>query len=90
MRSRKLGLAFLLMALLAGAGPSEVSEDLVVHEWGTFLAMGGSSTLANWLLVALLVKLSDAAGRITHEERNQQPLAAASDEPTAMVPRHAG
>ena len=55
-----------------------------------FLAMGGSSTLANWLLVALLVKLSDAAGRITHEERNQQPLAAASDEPTAMVPRHAG
>ncbi|MCC2274235.1 FtsW/RodA/SpoVE family cell cycle protein [Streptomyces morookaense] len=28
-----------------------------------FLAQGGSSMLANWLLVALLLKLSDAAGR---------------------------
>lgn len=28
-----------------------------------FLAQGGSSTVANWLLVALLLKLSDAAGR---------------------------
>ncbi|WP_063774856.1 FtsW/RodA/SpoVE family cell cycle protein [Kitasatospora azatica] len=28
-----------------------------------FLAAGGSSTMANWLLTALLIKLSDAAGR---------------------------
>lgn len=28
-----------------------------------FLAQGGSSTVANWLLVGILVKLSDAAGR---------------------------
>lgn len=32
-----------------------------------FLAAGGSSTLANWLLTALLIKLSDAAGRIELE-----------------------
>ncbi|WP_441246280.1 FtsW/RodA/SpoVE family cell cycle protein [Kitasatospora sp. McL0602] len=32
-----------------------------------FLAAGGSSLLANWLLVALLVKLSDAAGRTALE-----------------------
>jgi hypothetical protein len=28
-----------------------------------FLAAGGSSTLANWLLTGILLKLSDAAGR---------------------------
>ncbi|MFC1412111.1 FtsW/RodA/SpoVE family cell cycle protein [Streptacidiphilus sp. N1-12] len=28
-----------------------------------FLAQGGSSTVANWVMMALLVKLSDAAGR---------------------------
>ncbi|WP_103501884.1 MULTISPECIES: FtsW/RodA/SpoVE family cell cycle protein [Streptomyces] len=28
-----------------------------------FLAQGGSSTVANWLLVALLIKVSDSAGR---------------------------
>lgn len=32
-----------------------------------FLAAGGSSTVSNWLLVALLIKLSDAAGRTTLE-----------------------
>ncbi|MDH6110416.1 cell division protein FtsW (lipid II flippase) [Kitasatospora sp. MAP12-15] len=30
-----------------------------------FLAAGGSSTVANWLLTALMIKLSDAAGRST-------------------------
>jgi cell division protein FtsW (lipid II flippase) len=28
-----------------------------------FLAQGGSSTVANWIMVALLIKLSDAAGQ---------------------------
>ncbi|WP_374203066.1 FtsW/RodA/SpoVE family cell cycle protein [Streptomyces sp. ST2-7A] len=28
-----------------------------------FLAQGGSSTVANWLLIALLIRISDAAGR---------------------------
>ncbi|MFI9273723.1 FtsW/RodA/SpoVE family cell cycle protein [Kitasatospora sp. NPDC052896] len=32
-----------------------------------FLAQGGSSMVANWLLTALLIKLSDAAGRATLE-----------------------
>ncbi|MER5637224.1 FtsW/RodA/SpoVE family cell cycle protein [Kitasatospora sp. NPDC002227] len=32
-----------------------------------FLAAGGSSLVANWLLVALLIKLSDAAGRTALE-----------------------
>jgi hypothetical protein len=32
-----------LFVLLAGASPPEPSgDDLIVHEWGTFLAMGGS------------------------------------------------
>ncbi|MBT2387327.1 FtsW/RodA/SpoVE family cell cycle protein [Streptomyces sp. ISL-11] len=33
-----------------------------------FLAKGGSSLVANWLLVALLVRVSDAAGRAREEE----------------------
>ncbi|MFF7632042.1 FtsW/RodA/SpoVE family cell cycle protein [Kitasatospora sp. NPDC008050] len=37
-----------------------------------FLAAGGSSTLANWLLTALLIKLSDAAGR-TELEPEPEP-----------------
>ncbi|MDH6131767.1 cell division protein FtsW (lipid II flippase) [Kitasatospora sp. MAA4] len=32
-----------------------------------FLAAGGSSTVANWLLTGLMIKLSDAAGRTTLE-----------------------
>jgi len=28
-----------------------------------FLAQGGSSMVANWIMVALMIKLSDAAGR---------------------------
>ncbi|GAA1215671.1 hypothetical protein GCM10009665_01860 [Kitasatospora nipponensis] len=37
-----------------------------------FLAAGGSSTVANWLLTALLIKLSDAAGR-TQLEPEPEP-----------------
>ena len=32
-----------------------------------FLAQGGSSTVANWLLVALMIRLSDAAGKVELE-----------------------
>ena len=36
-----------LLALLAGASPPESpGDDLIVHEWGTFLAMGGSDGVA--------------------------------------------
>ena len=46
MRSRIFGWAPLL-ALLAGAAPEGTpGQDLVVHEWGTFLAMGGSDGVA--------------------------------------------
>ena len=46
MRPRMIGLAPLLV-LLAGAAPPETpGKDLVVHEWGTFLAMGGSDGVA--------------------------------------------
>jgi cell division protein FtsW (lipid II flippase) len=56
-----------------------------------FLAYGGSSALANWLLVALLLKLSDAAGRVTEEQQNPVPsLATSSEALTAVVPRAAG
>ncbi|WP_042431193.1 FtsW/RodA/SpoVE family cell cycle protein [Streptacidiphilus anmyonensis] len=34
-----------------------------------FLAQGGSSTVANWLMIALLIKLSDAAGRAEMEPK---------------------
>ncbi|MEZ0066014.1 cell division protein FtsW (lipid II flippase) [Streptacidiphilus sp. MAP12-20] len=34
-----------------------------------FLAQGGSSTVANWLMVALLIKLSDASGRAELEPK---------------------
>jgi hypothetical protein len=46
MRLRIFGLAPLL-ALLAGASPPGTpGDDLVVHEWGTFLSMGGSDGVA--------------------------------------------
>jgi cell division protein FtsW (lipid II flippase) len=32
-----------------------------------FLAQGGSSMVANWIMVALMIKLSDAAGRTEME-----------------------
>ena len=54
-----------------------------------FLAQGGSSTVANWVLVALLVKLSDAAGRVMYEEQ-APPAPATSEALTAVVPRAAG
>jgi cell division protein FtsW (lipid II flippase) len=34
-----------------------------------FLAQGGSSTVANWLMIALLIKLSDASGRAEMEPK---------------------
>ncbi|MEY9844082.1 cell division protein FtsW (lipid II flippase) [Streptacidiphilus sp. BW17] len=34
-----------------------------------FLAQGGSSTVANWIMVALLIKLSDASGRADLEPK---------------------
>jgi cell division protein FtsW (lipid II flippase) len=34
-----------------------------------FLAQGGSSTVANWIMVALLIKLSDASGRAELEPK---------------------
>ncbi len=34
-----------------------------------FLAQGGSSMVANWIMVALMIKLSDAAGRTEMEPR---------------------
>jgi cell division protein FtsW (lipid II flippase) len=55
-----------------------------------FLAQGGSSTVANWLLIALLIKLSDAAGRITSEEALPLPVTATSEALTAVVPRAGG
>ncbi len=46
MRPRMFGLVSLI-ALLAGASPPEPpANDLVVHEWGTFLAMGGPDGVA--------------------------------------------
>ncbi|MFF3002950.1 FtsW/RodA/SpoVE family cell cycle protein [Kitasatospora sp. NPDC057940] len=38
-----------------------------------FLAAGGSSLLANWLIVALLIKLSDSAGRTALEPAPPSP-----------------
>lgn len=52
-----------------------------------FLAQGGSSTVANWLLVAILIKLSDAAGRLTHQQHNPPPMAPTAEELTAVVRR---
>src|SRR5262245_32252826 len=48
MQHRRLGLGALLLFLIAAAGAAQLStaSDLVVHEWGTFLAMNGSDGLA--------------------------------------------
>lgn len=52
-----------------------------------FLAQGGSSTVANWLLVALLIKVSDSAGQAsTQPEGNATiltPVVKVPDEPSA-------
>ena len=44
MNKRILGVSLLLAgaAFGVGAAPTERGSDLVVHEWGTFLAMQGS------------------------------------------------
>lgn len=55
-----------------------------------FLSQGGSSILANWLMVALLIKLSDAAGRHAYEESRPVPPTATSEALTAVVPTAAG
>jgi cell division protein FtsW (lipid II flippase) len=52
-----------------------------------FLAQGGSSTVANWLLVAILIKLSDAAGRFAHQQHDPPSAAPTAEEPTAVVRR---
>jgi cell division protein FtsW (lipid II flippase) len=53
-----------------------------------FLAQGGSSLVANWLLVAVLIKLSDAAGRIAYEQEKPLPSGSSvSEAMTAVVPR---
>ncbi|PWI42182.1 FtsW/RodA/SpoVE family cell cycle protein [Streptomyces sp. ICBB 8177] len=54
-----------------------------------FLAQGGSSTVANWLLVAILLKLSDAAGRATYERQNPSQAPSTAEAMTAVVPRAA-
>ena len=47
MRPGRIVLSALFAVLLAGAAPPEKpADDLVVHEWGTFLAMGGSDGVA--------------------------------------------
>src|SRR5262245_8072630 len=42
MRFKTVGLGVLLAALAGGPSPAASNGDLVVHEWGTFLAMNGS------------------------------------------------
>nr|WP_237694963.1 FtsW/RodA/SpoVE family cell cycle protein [Streptomyces sp. SID5468] len=54
-----------------------------------FLAAGGSSMVSNWLLVAILVKLSDAAGRTRYADAVPRPVSAA-EALTAAVPRVVG
>ncbi|GAA3889651.1 FtsW/RodA/SpoVE family cell cycle protein [Streptomyces sedi] len=64
-----------------------------------FLAQGGSATVANWLLVALLIRVSDRAGRaVTEPEGNatiitpalveaSPPRGHRADRPDPIVPR---
>lgn len=62
-----------------------------------FLAAGGSALVANWVVVALLIRLSDAARRplppaipLTDDELRQMRLAAAQRMPSNAAPaRHA-
>lgn len=52
-----------------------------------FLAQGGSSTVANWLLVALLIKVSDSSGRAsTLPEGNATILTPVVQDPAARPP----
>ncbi|WP_329563991.1 FtsW/RodA/SpoVE family cell cycle protein [Kitasatospora sp. NBC_01266] len=49
-----------------------------------FLAAGGSTTLANWLLTAVLLKLSDAAGRIELEPEPEPSGSIAPPKPAVV------
>ncbi|MDB1087337.1 FtsW/RodA/SpoVE family cell cycle protein [Streptomyces sp. ACA25] len=52
-----------------------------------FLAQGGSSTVANWLLIALLIKVSDSAGRASTEpEGNATILTPVVQDPGTRPP----
>jgi cell division protein FtsW (lipid II flippase) len=52
-----------------------------------FLAQGGSSTVANWLLVALLIKVSDGSGQsATQPEGNATILTPVVQDPAAKPP----
>ncbi|MDJ0347396.1 FtsW/RodA/SpoVE family cell cycle protein [Streptomyces sp. H10-C2] len=57
-----------------------------------FLAQGGSSSVANWLLVALLIKVSDSAGRAaTQPEGNATILTpVATEQRRRPAPRQTG
>ena len=49
MRGKKIAFALLLLATAGGLAAQQwprPSADLVVHEWGTFLAMSGSDGIA--------------------------------------------
>jgi cell division protein FtsW (lipid II flippase) len=52
-----------------------------------FLANGGSSLLANYILVALLLRISDAARRPQPTSRPKPPQPAIADQHTVMVER---
>ncbi|GAA1972047.1 FtsW/RodA/SpoVE family cell cycle protein [Kitasatospora viridis] len=55
-----------------------------------FLAAGGSSTLANWLLTGLMLKLSDAAGRNELEPEFESNGTIAPPKPAAVPAQAAG
>ncbi|MGP9016812.1 FtsW/RodA/SpoVE family cell cycle protein [Streptomyces sp. BR1] len=47
-----------------------------------FLAQGGSSSVANWLLVALLLKVSDSAGRASTQPEGNATILTRAVQPT--------